>query len=128
MRTRKGAPAATLRSSSTRASAVVAQEIGRIGRQIASLAPALLGPELPVVANLSSPVKVGARSYAGATYVIAANASFSRLSASFRVPGLKARSVRVYGEGRTVPVRDGRITDWFRGLVTRVYIAAPPGA
>ncbi len=106
----------------------VAAEIGRLSREIASLAPALLSPEVPVVVQGPSPVKAGARRYNGATYVIAANASFSRVAARIRVPGLRASRVRVFGEGRTVPVVDGAIEDSFRGLAARVYVAPPVGA
>ncbi|MER3426051.1 MAG: hypothetical protein C4299_02435 [Thermoleophilia bacterium] len=106
----------------------VAAEIGRLSREIASLAPALLGPEVPVVVDGESPVKAGARSYNGATYVIAANASFSHVAARIRVPNLRPGRVRVFGEGRTVPVVKGTITDSFRGLAARVYIAPPAGA
>jgi hypothetical protein len=106
----------------------VAAEIGRLSREIASLAPALLAPEAPVVVDRRSPVKAGARSYNGATYVIAANASFARVTARIAVPGMRAPRVRVLGEGRTVPVVNGTITDSFRGLAARIYIAPPAGA
>jgi len=106
----------------------VAAEIGRLSREIASLAPALLGPEVAVVFDRRSPVKAGARRHNGAVYVIAANASFSRLTARIAVPGLRASRVRVFGEGRTLPVVNGTIRDSFRGLAARVYVAPPPGA
>lgn len=104
----------------------VAAEIRKLSRTIAALAPALLAPEIPVVTDPEDLVKVGARRYNGATYVVAANASFTRRRASFGVPGLRATRMRVFGEGRTVPVRNGRVTDGFRGLASRIYIADPP--
>ncbi len=106
----------------------VAAEIGRLSREIASLAPALLGPEVPVVVDRRSPVKAGARAHHGAVYVIAANASFARVSARLAVPGLRASRMRVLGDDRTVRVVDGVIRDSFRGLQARVYVAPPSGA
>lgn len=106
----------------------VAAEIGRLSREIASLAPALLAPEIPVSTDPRSPVKASARAYHGATYVIAANASFSRVTARIAVPGLGASRVRVFGQGRTVRVENGVIRDSFRGLQARMYVAPPPGA
>jgi hypothetical protein len=103
----------------------VAAEIRRISEQITSLSPALLAPEVPVVFDEKGLVKVGARRYNGATYVIAANSSFVRQRETFSVPGLEATHMRVFGEGRTVAVNNGRITDGFRGLAVHVYIADP---
>ncbi len=106
----------------------IAQAIAGVNRQIAALAPALLGPERPVQSSLNA-VRVGGRSYAGATYVIAVNGSV-RLSAlvRFTVPGLAARTVRVYGEGRMLPVRGGVFVDRLPPLAARVYVAPPPNA
>ena len=103
----------------------VAAEIRRINEQITPLSPALLAPEVPVVFDEKGLVKVGARRYNGATYVIAANASFVRQRETFTVPGLEATQMRVFGEGRMVAVHNGRITDGFRGLAVHVYIADP---
>jgi hypothetical protein len=103
----------------------VAAEIRRTNDQIASLAPALLAPEAPLEVDRADLVKFGARRLNGATYVVAANSSFQRRRATFRVPGLTAKTVRVFGEGRTVKVRNGRITDAFRGLAVHIYIADP---
>ncbi len=106
----------------------VAAAIAAASREIASLAPALLAPEVPVDFDQSSPVKAGARRYNGATYVIAANSSTSRAQAKFNMPGLKARSMQVYGENRSVPVSKGTIKDYFRGLAVHVYVAPPTPA
>jgi hypothetical protein len=63
----------------------------------------------------------------GAYYIVAANPSSGATTTTFTVPGLIASSVHVFGEGRSLPVRSGRFTDSFGGLVARVYVAAPPG-
>ena len=103
----------------------VAAEITRISRETAALSSALLAPELPVDFDRKGFVKVGARRFNGATYVIAANAAFTRRRATFTVPGLAATQMRVFGEGRMVPVREGKIADGFRGLAVHIYIADP---
>ena len=110
-------------------SAPIQEEIGRLSREIASLAPALLAEEgKAVVAPLDSPVKTGVRSHNGATYVIAVNSWIDPTTARIRVPGLDASTVRVLGEKRVLRVRGATIVDSFRGLRVRVYVAAPrPG-
>jgi hypothetical protein len=105
-------------------SPAVGAEIAVLDRPIASLAPALLGRDVPVVSSETSPVKVGARSYHGATYVIAASASVSPHRASFSVPGLPAGSLTVLGENR-IQTRAGKITDTFAGLGIHIYVSPP---
>ena len=105
----------------------IAAEIARLSREIASLAPALLGEDGEAeVAPAGSPVRAGVRRSNGATYVIAVNSWIDPVKARIRVPGLSAGSVRVFGETRTLPVRNGVIVDAFRGLRVRVYVASPP--
>ena len=106
--------------------ASVGQAITSVNREIASLAPGLLGQELPVQFDRAGPVQVGARTFDAATYLIAVNASLRPLRSSFTVPGLLARTALVYGEGRTVSVSGGRITDSFNGLAVHIYIVPPP--
>lgn len=102
--------------------------IGAVNSRIAALGPALLSPEVPVSFGPDgTTVKAGARSLNGAVYVVAANSSFSSAKAVFAVPGLRATSVSVFGEGRTLPVANGRFGDSFAGLGVHVYVAAPPG-
>lgn len=105
----------------------VRAEVTTLSREISSLAPALLGQDgVASVAPAGSPVRAGVRRSNGATYVIAVNSWIDPVKARIRVPGLTARSVRVFGENRTVPVRNGTIVDSFRGLRVRIYVAPPP--
>jgi len=107
----------------------IQEEIGRLSREIVSLAPALLGEEgAAAVAPSDSPVRAGVRRSNGATYVIAVNSWIERATARISVPGLSADAVRVVGEKRVLRVRDGTIVDSFRGLRVRIYVAPPPGA
>jgi hypothetical protein len=101
----------------------IAKRIGDVNRRIAALTPVLLAPERPV-SSLPNAVRAGARTLAGATYVVAVNAS-SRLSANARitVPGLTAFSIRVHGEPRSLPVRGGVFRDRLAPLQARIYVA-----
>jgi hypothetical protein len=104
----------------------IATEIARLSREIASLAPGLLGDDGEVqVVPAESPVRAGVRRSNGATYVITVNSWIDPVRVRIRVPGLTAGSVRVFGEERTLRVRDGVIVDAFRGLRARIYVAAP---
>jgi hypothetical protein len=102
----------------------IAREVKRTNIQLAALAPALLSPSAPVSSNPRDPVKVGARSYDNATWVIAVNSSVKTWkNKGFTLPGLKARDVEVWGENRRVPVRPGgRITDTFAPLEVHIYV------
>jgi hypothetical protein len=106
----------------------MAAQITTIDWRIRALAPALLAPERPV-STLPNAVRAGARTLSGATYVIAVNSS-SRLPAKARIvlPGFTGGSIRVYGEARVLPVRDGVFTDSLAPLQARIYVAPPPGA
>ncbi|MDH4103700.1 MAG: hypothetical protein OEV29_10000 [Thermoleophilia bacterium] len=106
----------------------IQEEIGRLSREIVSLAPALLGEEGDAaVAPSDSPVRAGVRRSNGATYVIAVNSWINPANVRISVPGLKATSLRVFGEKRTLRVRNGAIVDSLRGLRVRIYVADPPG-
>ena len=106
----------------------IADEVGELSRDIVSLSSALLGDEAPVsVTPADTPVRVGARTANGATYVIAVNSWTAPATVRIAVPGLTARSVRVWGTKTVLPVRNGAIVDSFRGLRVKVYVAAPPG-
>jgi hypothetical protein len=108
-------------------SAPVAAEIERLSSDIASLAPALLGEDVDtIVTPADTPVRAGARRSNGATYVIAVNSWTKPAKVRIRVPGLKATWVRVFGQKRTLKVKDGLFVDSLRGLRARIYVAAPP--
>jgi hypothetical protein len=57
--------------------------------------------------------------------VIAVNPSLRTVTAAVNVPGLRGEEAFVFGERRSVPVRDGTIVDRFPPLAARVY-AVPP--
>ncbi len=106
--------------------AAIAKEIASVNREIAALAPALLGPETPVTAT-GDGVYAGARSFDGARYVIAVNSSLQTRKAGFTLPALGDTVGWVYGEGRSVPVTAGSFSDSFAPLAVHVYVIAPPG-
>jgi len=77
--------------------------------------------------STKSPVRIAARRYNGATYVIAANSSTSEATASFSVPGLSGRALRVFRDGRVVKSFGDVVTDKLPGLGVAVYVVPPPG-
>jgi hypothetical protein len=107
----------------------IREEIGRLSREIVSLSPALLREEGDVVVTPSdTPVRAGVRLSNGAVYVIAVNSWIRPAKVRLRVSNMRAATVRVFGENRTLAVRNGTIVDSLRGLRVRIYIAAPPGS
>ncbi|HUG64012.1 MAG TPA: fibronectin type III domain-containing protein [Gaiellaceae bacterium] len=102
-------------------------EVRLTNREILALAPALLAPVAKVNWSTDGPVRVGARRYNGATYIIAANTSTSDATAAFSVPGLGGRKLRVFRDGRTVKPLGDLVTDKLPGLGVAVYVVPPGG-
>jgi hypothetical protein len=102
-------------------------EVRLTNREILALAPALLAPISQASWSPQGPVRVGARRYNGATYVVAVNTSTEPAASSFSVPGLGGRTLRVFREGRTVKPLGDVVTDKLPGLGVAVYVAAPAG-
>jgi hypothetical protein len=102
-------------------------EVRRLNREIVALAPALLSPPARASWSPEGPVRVAARRYNGATYVIAVNTSTAPARASFTVPGLGGRKLRVFRDGRTVTPLGDLVVDKLPGLGAAVYVAPPPG-
>jgi hypothetical protein len=105
----------------------IRSEIRRVNREIVALAPALLAPPTRASWSAESPVRIAARRLNGATYVLAVNTSTAPASASFTVPGLGGRKLRVFADGRTVTPLGDLVVDKLPGLGVAIYIAPPPG-
>jgi hypothetical protein len=98
--------------------------IAGVSRDVAKLTPALVSPSLPASADVPL-VKVGARSYDGATYVIAVNAGYTATGATITVPGLNGRTLDVMNEGRRLGAVGSSFSDTFAPLAVHVYVAPP---
>lgn len=98
-----------------------------INRQIHELAPVLNSPMLRQVAavkseNLEVPIALMAKRYTGAIYLFAVAMREAPTKGIFQVNGLPGESkVEVLGEGRTIPVRDGRFEDKFQPYEVHLY-------
>ena len=105
----------------------VGTEIRELNSTITELAPALLSESQQADSNQDQ-VKVGARVFNGAIYVIAVNSGRSPVQASIHVPGLGGQAVDVLDEERQLATsNDELITDTFDPLAVHIYVAAPPG-
>jgi len=102
-------------------------EVTRTNREIAALAPALLGQVTNATWSTQNPVRVGVRRHNGATYIIAVNTSTSPVATSFSVPGLSGRKLRVFADGRVVTPLGDLVVDKLPGLGVAVYISPPAG-
>ncbi len=105
----------------------IRNEVRQVNREILSLAPALLGQVASATWSPQQPVRVGVRKHNGALYVIAVNTSTSPVTASFTVPGIGARKLRVFADGRTVTPLGNLVVDKLPGLGTAVYVVPPAG-
>jgi hypothetical protein len=107
-------------------STTIGTEIARTNREIKALGPALLASISPATSDVSG-VRVSARTFNGATYVIAVNTTNTSLQAKITVDGIAGRSVVVVGGGQVVGADDTGFADNFGPLAARVYILQPPG-
>jgi len=105
----------------------IRDEVRLVNREILALAPALLAPVTKANWSTESPVRVGARRYNGATYIVAVNSSTSPTTTSFTVPGLGGRKLKVFRDGRIVTPLGDLVVDKLPGLGVAVYVVPPPG-
>lgn len=101
--------------------------ITSIDRDIVALAPALLDATASGIVGPSSPIRVGVRRHNGAIYVIAVNTSTKALTGRVAVPALGDRTLRVFGENRTISAQLSQIVDSFGPLGVHIYVAPPGG-
>ncbi len=97
--------------------------IARVSREVTALQPALTAPDEPVAAG--APLVAAARSFGGAFYVVAVNPTRSRVRGTIRSPRLSHGSASVLGEGYSVPMTHGALSDGFAPLAVHVYVVAP---
>ena len=105
----------------------IRNEVRLVNREILALAPALLSPSVRATWSIESPVRVAARRYNGATYVVAVNTSTAPVSASFSVPGLGGRKLHVFRDSRVVTPLGDLVVDKLPGLGVAVYVVPPAG-
>jgi hypothetical protein len=105
----------------------IRDEVTRVNRDIVTLAPALLDQIGNALWSVQNPVRVGVRRHNGALYVIAVNTSTAPATASFTVPGLGGRKLRVFTDGRVVTPYGDLAVDKLPGLGVSIYIASPVG-
>jgi hypothetical protein len=101
--------------------------IAATNRQLQELAPVLLSPRVPATSDAPA-MKVSARSYNGALYVIAVNTSTTEsVQTRITADGIAGRSATVLGEGTVVGSDDTGFTDTFAPLAAKVFVIPPQG-
>src|SRR5207245_5690409 len=83
----------------------IAQAITQVTHDVKALGPALLARAS--AASADAGVRVTARAYGGALYVIAVNPAAQPVQATIRVPGLASRPLTVLRAGRHLQARGG---------------------
>ena len=78
-------------------------------------------PPLQAVGN---EVVISTRTWAGAVYVIAVNASDGPADVTINVPSLHAEALTVLGESRRIDFNGGSFFDHFDPLDVHIYVAA----
>ena len=101
---------------------VIRAQVTKQDKQLATLAPVLLyGKPVAVGSDPTSPVRYGAWSYQGTTYVVAVNTQETTVSASFSTADSTNRTAHVMWENRSVKTTSGK----FGPLAARIYQMVP---
>jgi hypothetical protein len=101
--------------------AMVAQ-IAATDARLHSLAPVLTAPQGTVDVTPADAVVASSRTFGGGTYVIAVNSTGRTTTVSLRLPGLRARSLEVLDEGRTIrSTKRGVVRDTFPPYAVHLY-------
>jgi hypothetical protein len=110
----------------------MAKGVAATNAEVKSLAAVINAPEegSPVATVASedaeAPVAVMARRHGEATYVFAAGTRGKATGATFTLSGVKGGKVEVIGEGRAIPVADGKFRDEFGAYAVHLYRVARP--
>lgn len=102
----------------------IGAEIAREKRELQTLTPALVEPNIPSTVSKGD-VRVGVRQHDDALYVIAVNASRAPSTVTISVPALGNRSLVSLDGTRSVTAANGQFTDTFAPLDVHIYLAAP---
>jgi hypothetical protein len=100
--------------------------VTEINTQIRELAPVINAPEpaRPVAVQSSvsdAPIASMTRRHGDAVYVFATSMRNKPAKGTFTVPDLKEAKAEVIGEGRTVPLSNGKFDDDFAGYAVHLY-------
>jgi hypothetical protein len=99
--------------------------IAGVARDVDRVGPAIYMPAQPA-SDDNAQVVITARSWGGATYVIAVNTGYTDTDATITVPSLNGRTLTVIGESRRVDAVGDAFGDHFEPLAVHIYVAAPP--
>jgi hypothetical protein len=102
----------------------VEAEMKSVNARLGRIGGALMSQRDPSGAGItvSGSLRATWRKYGGRTYLIVLNNSTSAVTASMTTRGVSASSASVDGEGRSVAIRGGVITDTFRAEEAHVYV------
>jgi hypothetical protein len=104
--------------------AAMLAQITATNARLHALAPVLTAPQGAVAVAPADAVAAGSRTVDGATYVIAVNSTGRSTTVSLRVAGLRARSLPVLDERRSVrTTKAGVIRDAFAPYAVHLYRA-----
>lgn len=102
----------------------VEAEMKGVDTRLARIGPALMSAKDPAGASItvSGNLRATWRHYGGKTYMIVLNNSATGAVAKMDAHGVSASSATVDGEGRTVAIKSGQITDSFKPYEAHVYV------
>ncbi len=118
----------------------MAKGFAAINKQVTALARVINSPtvkggasvtsSVPASAELAAagldPIAVMVKKHGGATYLFSVRMEGTPAQGTFRVKGLSSRaSAEVIGEGRTLSVRGGALSDRFQGYEVHLYRITP---
>lgn len=101
---------------------VLGEGIKKINAELQSLAAVINSPHIENLVQASgAEIDLGTRVHEGKTYLFAVERGNRESDAEFSVDGMKSGKVEVIGEGREIPLKDGRFVDRFTPFQTHLY-------
>lgn len=108
------------------------EAVTAINRQVHDLAAVIDSPTVDGAVSVKSqapgvPIDIAVHEHSGSTYVFAVGMRSRSTTGEFSVKGLPGRAAaEVIGEGRTIELRDGRVTDAFGPYAVHLYRIRKP--
>jgi hypothetical protein len=102
----------------------VTTEMTSVDARLARIGPALMSAKDPggMSVDVSGNLRVTWRKYGGKTYMIVLNNSATGAAAKIDVHGVSGTTASVDGEGRSVAIKSGVISDSFKPYEAHVYV------
>jgi hypothetical protein len=100
----------------------------KLSREIETLTPVLLAPEIPIAAGKKAAIKIGGRDYKGEYYMLAVNSTNQPVIWNRKLTNLDLgnQKLAIYNSKQFVKAKNGWVSDRFEPYEVKIYHWTPP--